>query len=414
MTLDGEERIPFHSYVQSNVVQPRSSSQTSSFPDFNQLPTELQLRILTFCSAPTLYQIMRTSMLRIEAAKLFWADPNTYYLIEASWLFGGGHSGYTCYDLSFMACAQNVEIEYGPGSDDKIDPTRDNDVLELDCKKAQDFWKTFQTRFPRAKRVVVNQNWESLSIRQHDDEPVACCLRVLVEACPVEIDVLAFVLVEVGSGGCKRTAHPVANNWHRVLYQLADDGGWKKVTTSGFERKTILMPSKRIHGPVGGFEGIKYESRRIDLQQIGLGALAIEALDRYYFDKEDTEPFHCPASGCDVYFEKAGQWTQHAAEAHSTIDMITESQFDILPNALQCIFEERKNNLEQERKAVGTKLRKICNDWNEEEGEKRREIERGWIYQLENDEAWDTGTKGTESELWKWFTTVMDPTWVGQ
>jgi hypothetical protein len=413
MTRDGEERIPFHLYVQPNAVESCSSLHTSSSPDFNKLPAELQLRILAFCSAPTLYQIMRTSMLRNEAAKLFWADLNTYYLVEASWLFGGGYPGYTCYDLSFMSYVQNVEIEYEPGSDDKIGPTGDNDGLELNYKRAQDFWTTFQTRFPRAKRVVVNQNWESLSIRQHDDEPVACCLKVLIEACPIEIDVLAFVLVEVGSGGCKRTARPVANNWHRVLYQLADDGGWKKVTTSGFKRKTILMPPKRFHGPVGGFEGLKYESGRIQLQQIGLGALAIEALDRHYFDREDPEPFHCPVSGCNVYLEKAGQWTQHAAEAHST-DLMMKSRFDILPNALQRIFEQRKNSLEQEEEAVGMKLRDIYSDWNEEEGKKRRELERGWIYQLENDKAWDTGIKGTESELWERFTTIMDPTWVGQ
>ena len=407
MTFDGEGRIPFHSYVQSNAVQPRSSSQISSFPDFSQLPAELQLRILTFCSAPTLYQMMRTSMLRIEAAKLFCADPNTYYLIEASWLFGGGHSGHTYYDLSFMAYAQNVKIEYDLGSDDKTDPIRDN-VLELDYEKARDLWKTFQTRFPCAKRVVVNQCWESLSIRQHDDEPVACCLKVLIEACPVEIDVLVFVLVEVGSGGCKRTAPPAANNWHRVLYQLVDDGRWKKVTTSGFEHKTILMPPKRFHGPVGEFLELLYECSRIQLRQTGLGALAIEALDRYYFDKEDLEPFHCPMSWCDVYFEKAGQWMQHAAEAHSTSDLIIELQSVILPNALQHILDERKNNLKQEREAVWRKLRKIKNDWNEAEGEKRRELERGWIYQLENDEAWDTGMKGSESVLRELIAMVLN------
>lgn len=183
---------------------------------------------------------------------------------------------------------------------------------------------------------------------------------MLIEACPVEIDVLAFVLV-VGYRGCKRTALPVANNWHRVLYQLANDDEWKKVRTSGFERKTILMPPKRFHGPVGEFEGLKYENRRIQLQRLGLGALTIEALDRHYFDKEDPEPFHCPVSGCDVYFEKAGQWTQHAAEAHST-DLMIKSRFDILPNELQHVFEERKNNLVQERKALGRKARKICND----------------------------------------------------
>jgi hypothetical protein len=47
---------------------------------------------------------------------------------------------------------------------------------------------------------------------------------MLIEACPVKIDVLAFVLVEVESGSSRQTARPVANNWHRVLCQLADDG----------------------------------------------------------------------------------------------------------------------------------------------------------------------------------------------
>lgn len=101
--------------------------------------------------------------------------------------------------------------------------------------------------------------------------------------------------------------YPVANNWHRALYQLANEGGWKKITKSICERKTILMPPKRFHSPAGEFEGLKYESRRIDLRRISLDALATEALDRHYFDNENPEPFNCPLCGCDVYFEKAGQ-----------------------------------------------------------------------------------------------------------
>jgi hypothetical protein len=403
MTLDGEEYIPFHLYVQPNVVQSRSSSETSLFADFNRLPAELQLRILTFCSPSTLYHLMHTSMFRTDAAKVFWTDPNTHYLIESDWLFKGGHSGHTYYDLSFMAYAQNVEIRYD--AEVEVIPVG-VDRVEHRYAKAQELWKTFQTRFPCAKRVVVNHNWESQSIRQLDDEPVPSHLKVILEKCPDEIDVLILVLLEVESGGCEQTAHPVANNWHRILYQLTNDGGWKKVTC-GFERKTVLMPPKRFHGPVGEFKGLVYQGDRIRLQKEGLGALAIEAMDRHYFDKKDPEPFHCAVPGCDLYLERAGQWTQHAAEAHAC-ELIPGFQFDILPNALQDIFKNRENSLDQEAKAVGRKLSKIFDDWNKKGDEKRRELQREWIYQLENDEAWDTGTKGRESEIWSQFTM-----WVG-
>lgn len=266
-------------------------------------------------------------------------------------------------------------------------------------------------RFPRAKRVIVNKNWESLTIRYQNDEPIACSLKVLLETCPTDLEISAFVLVEISSGREKRTVLPVAKNWHRVLYRLADGGEWRKVTTSGFERKTVLMPPKRFYGPVGEFKGLLHKQERIQLQLTGLGAVAIEALDRHYFGKEHPEPFHCPVFGCDVYFEKAGQWTQHAAEAHS-VDMFI-AQPKILPHVLQHDFEERKNNLTKEVEAGRRKFRKIFHDWNEEGGEKRRELERGWIHQLDNDEAWNTGVKGADSELWERFNDMMDPTWCG-
>jgi hypothetical protein len=407
MTIDGEVRIPFHSYVGSEKTPPSTLSQTALLSDFSQLSTELQLRVLDLCSAPTLWQMMQTPMFRIEAAKRFWAEPDTYYLVEAHWLLGGGHSGYTCYDLSFMAYVQNVEIEYDRLSDEKIAPIPD-EVLELNYDKAREFWRTFRMRFPRAKRVVINKNWESLPIRHPNDEPIACSLKVLVETCPIDLDISAFVLVGPSLRDGWWTKVPRAKDYQRVLYRLADDGEWRKVTTSGLGRKTVLMPPKRFHGPVGEFEGSFHEKERIELQLTGLGAVAIEAVDRHYFDKENPEPFHCPAFGCDVYFEKAGQWTQHAAEAHS-LDMFI-AQPKILPRALQENFEERKNSLTREVEARRRKYRKIFKDWNEDGGKKRREIERSWIHQLDNDEAWNTGVKGADSELWERFKSIMDPT----
>jgi hypothetical protein len=89
------------------------------------------------------------------------------------------------------------------------------------------------------------------------------------------------------------------------------------------------------------------------------------------------------------------------------------AQPEILPRALQLDFEERKYKLKKEVEARRRKFRTIFNIWNEEGGEQRLDLERGWIYQLDNDEAWSTGVKGVDSKLWKRFNDMMDSTWCG-
>ncbi|KAF2014164.1 hypothetical protein BU24DRAFT_423200 [Aaosphaeria arxii CBS 175.79] len=414
--MDGEERIPFHSYITYEDAPPYTSSQAALLSRFTQLPTELQLRVLDFCSAPTLYRMMHISMLRNEAAKRFWSQPDTYYLVHARWLFSGGHAGYTCYDLSFMAYVQNVEIEYDPFCDNRIARVRGDDDYGVDYDKVRPFWRAFRTRFPRAKRVVFNKNWESWTPY---DEPVAWTLKAIIETCPIDLEISAFALIEKSSGRGRRTVRPVAKNWHRVLFRLADDGRWREVTSSNFDRKTVLMPPKRFHGLVGEFKGILHRRDMIDLRKEGLRAIAIEALDRHYFWKEDPEPFHCPARGCHAYFEKAGQWTQHAAEAHmgdmleAPPEILLRPVLQSLPRALQQDFEERKNNVIEGFEAEKGKLKKLFSDWNEEGGKKQRELERGFIHQLDNDEAWNTGVHVYNSALLREFRDMMDPRWAG-
>ncbi|KAF2465802.1 uncharacterized protein BDR25DRAFT_345960 [Lindgomyces ingoldianus] len=361
ITLDGEERIPFH-------------------------------------------------LLRIEAAKLFWADPNTYYLVESHWLLEGGYPGGTCYDLPFLAHVQNVEVEYQHGSDNRIGPLHDG-IRDIRQDVVRNFWNTLKKRFPRVRRAVINQNWESLSDKDYN-KPAFPCLKILVESCPLKIDVSAFVLEEASSLPENTTITLPTNKWQRSLYRPTLDGEWRKVAPC-FNRKTILMPMKRFHGPVGEFEKLRYLRNRLALQHFALGPLVIEALDRHHFDEGRQEPFLCPESGCNAYFEKAGQWTMHAIETHN-VPSIKEKRFDILPNKLRDAFERHESDLERKREEVAGESRRMFNEWNEEGGEKRRDIERGWMDQLENEEAWDTGTEARESELWKFFTMVMNPTWCGQ
>ncbi|KAH7076790.1 hypothetical protein BKA63DRAFT_510779 [Paraphoma chrysanthemicola] len=91
MTLHGEERVPFHAYVQHR--QPVASG--IFFPLFSILPAELHLRILSFCSPQVLFQVMRvSSALRVEASKLFWAHREAYVQVPTSWLLSGAYPNY--------------------------------------------------------------------------------------------------------------------------------------------------------------------------------------------------------------------------------------------------------------------------------------------------------------------------------
>jgi hypothetical protein len=72
MTPDGEERIPFYAYIQPTGVGTNTLQHSTTLWAFRQLPAEIQLHILTMCSASTLFQLMRvSSKLRTEASKLF-------------------------------------------------------------------------------------------------------------------------------------------------------------------------------------------------------------------------------------------------------------------------------------------------------------------------------------------------------
>jgi hypothetical protein len=103
------------------------------------------------------------------------------------------------------------------------------------------------------------------------------------------------------------------------------------------------------------------------------------------------------------------EWTAHAAESHP-LDWL---EFDILPDETRAVFENRARALEQSLEDIATWYKKIRNKWNEEWGKNQGEIERGWMEQLDNEEAWYTGEKGSESKLWRQFVMRMSPTWDG-
>jgi hypothetical protein len=168
---------------------------------------------------------------------------------------------------------------------------------------------------------------------------------------------------------------------------------------------------KRFRGPVGEFERLMYMGNRIMIQTFAFEALVVEALDRHHFDEGKLEPFSCPQPGCDAYFEKAGQWSKHAVDTRD--ELIFGKQFDILPDNLRGVFERHKNELERKSKMLNMEAKRMHAAWNKEGNEKREEMKRGWINQLENDEAWKTAQEARESGFLEYFSMMIGRTWVG-
>jgi hypothetical protein len=150
----------------------------------------------------------------------------------------------------------------------------------------RDFWNSFQKEFPSAKKVIFNR------IRKYPyDMPVdPRGLKALVGACPVEADVMANVYADELSEGYEQTILPVAKDCQRVLCRLAD-GEWQRMETSGSEHKRVIMAPKKFDGLADQVEESSFRHEMIEMQERGLGALIIEALDRHHFDKDDPEPF---------------------------------------------------------------------------------------------------------------------------
>ncbi|KAH8698077.1 hypothetical protein GQ44DRAFT_733407 [Phaeosphaeriaceae sp. PMI808] len=393
MTMKWEKRIPFASYVQatSTITKDLIGHDAPSFR-FDKLPPELQLRILNSCSARTLFQLMRvSSALRIEASKLFWANPNAYFLVGADWLLDGGYPGYQCLDLAFLHRVQNVEIEYCPSTNNDIYPRLD-ERSNVQQDRVATFWGSLKRIFPQVKRVVINQNGEAGIWR--GDHPVPRPLQILIQACPLAIQVSALV-VEIQYPPIASTSSTTlpTNQWQRSIYQLTAEN--KLVQLESRHSKTIIMPTRQFIGPVGKFERLRHQFSMLELQLYSLQALAIEALDRHYFDSGNNNPFSCPLRTCNAYFRKAGEWTIHAVNLHSQERIC----FSILPNEIRAMFEEREKSLRKSEKEAKVQLGKISQEWQKAEEDKRKGIERIWAEQLYN----NAGSYAGNNMVWEDF-----------
>lgn len=407
-TLEWEKRVPFHAYVCNSPTLTPADRRIYSFPQFSKLPSELQLRILALCPAHTLFQWMHVSSnLRIEASKLFWATPNASFLVEARWLLDGAYPGDTNCDLSFLFHVRQIEIAYHSGTHEVICPLDDDERVLVRQDFITRFWESVARILPNTQRVVISQNWET-PLWWKDTEPIAQPLRLLMQAHPPEIEVAVLTLERTNPTDTNIQVPPT-KKWRRSLYQPVVGGGWER-SDEKWRRTTILVPPKPFNGPVGEFQRCAYKGENARYQKAGLWPLMIEALDRNHFDKGRNVPFTCPFSGCDTYFIRAGEWTVHAIDLHCQAWRAGDPM-PFLPDELRAAFEEKVNFLDETLDKIRRQYDRLREDFYEQDGQKRIEIRRRWMHQLQDDALWNTGENAEESRLWQTFRQSLTGDW---
>jgi hypothetical protein len=406
VTLHGEERVPYSSYIQHPSVTFSTRDPVASFTHFRLLPAELQIQILSFCSPCMLFQIMQvSSALRLKASKLFWAHPEAYFQVPATWLLTGAYPGCTFSDLFFLRYTENVLVECDAAAEDQIGPTHD-EVVVVQQDRITTFWNSLIKRCPNAKRVIINSCWAPCRPNT-ETLPVSRVWDMLIRHAPSQTETFAFVVEEVikNSSAPPSTLLSPKQEWQRSLYQPLACGSWRHVQS---ERswKTILPPTKLFNGPVGHYMELHHKSEVVQQQQDGLWFLMVEALDRHHFYKGAKKPFLCPSITCSAYFKQAGEWSIHAAEVHYN-EWITGNRFSILPVEVKTEFEQQERALQEQATQIRQSARRIQDSWNGQDRAGQKELERCWIAQFENDSTWDTGTMPRASRLWIEFVQQM-------
>jgi hypothetical protein len=412
LTSEGAERVPFYQHLHrtdahnSAAVRSPEPKLVDLSPEL-QLPPELHLRVLEFCSdQKTLFQLMHTSpFLRAEASKTFWAEPQTYYSVDASWLLTGGHPGYTGYNMSFLPFVQNIEIDYGVSCDSIIAPRGHNNSSKPMEDVVESFWKALQERFASVKRVVLYQT------SARDPLQVSTNVTRLLKACPSSIHATVLItsssmdIVFIRGRILNASNFSLGTHIKKALYRLSDNGDMEKLATRR-TYQTVLIPMRTFNGPVGQFEKARFVDERTECQRRGLGATMIEALDRYHFDKDGPGSFDCPMRYCGDRFTQSGQWTLHAALGHVN-DLIPGRQFEGWPEELQQELRRRQIKLFRLKEENAMCMKRIQQEWHDAGDDERMEIKGAWMEQLRNDPDWDTGVPAEDSSLWKRFESRM-------
>jgi hypothetical protein len=392
----GEICMPFHLCVQQRDTSP----EAKDFPQFMQLPAELQLAVFRFCNEATLFSLMSvSSYTRKEAGKLFWSSSEFWYLIPAPWLIGGGFPGHTFYAVDFLACVTHVEIEFdgmflGPDAWEEVPvyPWRTRPPVCITDEEIRTLWAAFQHRFPHATDVVLSQRSSDAM-----DFPAPTYLSIIAERCPAHIRT---------SMSCFRHETGYPERGTRVLWQQDHSRNsqpataWKPVDLD-WRRLNVFPPPRNFTGPVGVLTRERYHgfirmhkksARRVLLQQ------AVEA----HYLHEVQGPCVCPDPGCDLEFEQPGQWTIHAMETGHDFRLEPPSQH------FKTLFEENSAKMIRIGQECADAVSKLRTEGGEKGSEQRRVAEQAFLAQLHADPSYAQDEPPEECELFCRYRREMD------
>jgi hypothetical protein len=358
----------------------------ATFLAFSRLPAELQIRVLQFCSNATLFQLMQTSAtLRHEASKLFWSDPDSWYLVDGSWLLRGGFAGEVHYATDFLCRVQQIEIDFDDIRNLMAPDDKEKDGQRF-CKgqkeKICDFWRLVQRRFPQVRRVVISQHIATDAKRLLFDN-----VGRVLQDCPVD-----------GYVSVMSCAH--GNTVRATRYRARFVNKGLEVTELKWVRRSIVIPTKVWRGPVGEYAQTKYEFARYMRMYLAQDVLLLEAIERS-FGKQGLG-FHCPRISCNRYFTNVREWIVHAIETgdymQAKVPEEYEAEFarweEMVESGIKQMVYRAKERIHERYKGASSK--------------EKEEIEQAFLDQLRRDAEYAQSQAAEESDIWVEFQALIE------
>lgn len=407
-TYEGELQMSFSSFVRS--TEP-TKTPAVTFTQFLQLPAELQFRVIGFCDIPTLYQLMHTSQtIRLEARKLFIANPDAWYCVDADWISRGCYPGDASYDMQFFPLVEQLEVQFRRMDsefwllDYSVAGAADQDEEELMSEEddraterlevcLKDFWLRLHSHFPRVIRIVIQC---SDFLRPPSALPPEIFKKVAV-LCNQSTEVI-LSLLDIPDRHNRRAERRV---WYRDPYNRTIGSAieWKEDKTQLHPR--IMLPKKMFQGFIGTYEYYSYKREQYCAFQYTKTISLIAAVENDHFVARYS-PLQCLAPYCSVWFNHPGEYTYHM------IRYGNHRKFIVTPEQYKTLFADadaRLALLEREYIAAWETLR---NEWGDYGTERREVTVTAAVQQVANDPFYASKKPGHDSYVIDRVLTLLD------
>jgi hypothetical protein len=407
-TSEGELQMPFSRFVRPTE---RTKTPDVTFAKFLQLPTELQFRIIGFCDASTLYQLMHTSRhTRPEAQKLFVANPDAWYCVDANWISRGCYPGDAPYDMQFFPLVEQLEVQFRRMDaeywllDYNVTGEADQDEEELMSEEddraterlevcLKDFWLRLHNQFPRVTRVVIQC---SDCLRPPSVLPPEIFKKVAV-MCNRSTEVI-LSLLDVPNRRDRRAQRRV---WCRDPKNrtIGSAINWKEYTTQLHPR--IMLPKKMFQGPIGAYEYYAYKREQYCAFQYTKTVRLIAAVENDHFVTRYS-PLQCLAPYCSVWFNQAGEYTCHMIKYNN------HQEFIVIPKQYTTLFADADTKLAMLERGYIAAWEAMRAEWGDDGTERRKATVAAAVQQVANDPQYASKKPGHDSYIINRVLTLLD------